>query len=133
MLNVHPRDGTKLSDLAYRLKLPPDLKIHPVISIAHLEPKRPDIFNRKTLPPPPATQIQGEAAWEVDRILKKELRRRPGDPERRWCYRVRWKGHLPKDDTWEPEDGLRGDVPDIVDDFEQRLALGWSSPIIANY
>jgi len=112
----------RISDLAYRVKLPPDLKIHPTISIAHLEPKHPDHYHRKKPPPPAAVVKDGEQAWDVDRILRKELRRHPGDSGRKWYYRVRWKGFSPRDDSWEPEDRLRQDVPDIVDQYEQIQA-----------
>ena len=36
----------RVGRLAYKLELPPHWGVHPVISIAHLEPSKDDIFNR---------------------------------------------------------------------------------------
>jgi len=49
----------KVGKLAYRLRLPDGWKIHPVISIVHLEPAKEDPFDREVAPPPPM-EVEGE-------------------------------------------------------------------------
>jgi hypothetical protein len=98
----------------------PHIKIHPVISIAHLEPAITDRHHRPQREPGPVTEIQGQAAYNVDRILKKELRRQPGDDKRYWYYKVRWEGYTHKDDSWVREDSLREDVPELVEQWERQ-------------
>ncbi len=65
-----------ISKVAYRLALPPEMKMHPVISIAHLEPSQPDLEARSK-PPPPEIQTPSNAIlptnpapyFLVDRIV----------------------------------------------------------------
>ena len=55
---------------AYELELPPHMKIHPVISVIHLEPALDDPYERTSAPPGPVI-VGGEERYNVDRILKK--------------------------------------------------------------
>ena len=69
----------KIGNLAYRLELPAIMRIHPIISIAQLEPaERDDPYHRtSTQPPPPVEeedQVDQEFAskyplYEIDRLL----------------------------------------------------------------
>jgi hypothetical protein len=63
----------RMGKVAFELDLPEHLNIHPVISCVHLEPARPEHFDR--LPPPPPLVVDGEERYVIDRILKKEQRR----------------------------------------------------------
>jgi len=66
----------KVSPLAYRLELPPSMsRIHPVISVIHLEQGKADPFGRTIHPPVPVV-IQGRGEYVVAKILRKELRGR---------------------------------------------------------
>ncbi|KAE8915357.1 hypothetical protein PF003_g8 [Phytophthora fragariae] len=49
------------------------------------------------------------------------LRIRTAAPEKH--YRMRWFGHSPAEETWEPRSRLLEDVPDLVSDYEASLAL----------
>lgn len=49
-----------ISPLRYRVKLPPWFRWHLDISVEHLEPVRPDPFNRPCQPPGPLTQGNDE-------------------------------------------------------------------------
>lgn len=111
----------KVGKVAFELDLPESFKIHPVISCIHLEPTREDPFDRQAPPPPPVV-VEGEERYLIDRILKKEQRRQPGDRARRVYYRVRWQGYGPKDDSWIEESELADQVPEMVEDFERSRA-----------
>ena len=100
----------KISPLAYRLQLPPSMKIHPVISVVHLEQAQPDPYDRE-IPPPEAIVIQGRKQYVVERIIRREKRNGQDG------YIIKWKGYTEK--TWEPANIIRQDVPTIVEKFEK--------------
>lgn len=88
---------------AARLDLPVTSRVHPVSSILHLQPFIEDTFGR-TCKPPPAAIIDGDAAWEVERIFG-ECKRGRGTE-----FKVKWTGYPDTEFTWEPEDNLRQDL-----------------------
>ena len=135
---------------AFRLELPTHMKIHPVISAVHLSPAQPDPYQRppvavgqiteaatdeteetaqhndntSTSHPPPLPSAPGEPQrYIIDRILTKELRRKPGTRYKQWQYKVRWQGYDASEDSFVPEAQLRQDVPEIVDAWEQRNGI----------
>ena len=57
-----------------------------------------------------------DGEYEISAILDKGL------VDRKLHYKVRWAGWGPDADTWEAAGKLREEAPDIVDDFEQKLA-----------
>lgn len=68
----------KVGRLAYRLDVPPDWWIHPVFSVAQLEPAPPpakDLFVRHFLSNPPPVFVKGNTdrlkSFEVERLLNK--------------------------------------------------------------
>jgi len=89
---------------AIRLALPPQMQaLHPVFNISRLKPyvsssaafaTRPQRYDR----PPPEAQADsnGEALWQVDRVL---ACKKVGRGKR---YLVAWKGYPPEENTWEP-------------------------------
>lgn len=70
----------RVGRLAYELDLPPNMAIHPVISVEHLSPTPPgdDPFRREEPPPEPVQESQSEASddsepgesYEVEVILR---------------------------------------------------------------
>lgn len=44
----------QVGDLAYYLELPPNIKVHPVVSVAYLAPHKHDEWGRVPPPPRPA-------------------------------------------------------------------------------
>ena len=87
----------KVSKLAYRLELPPNMHIYPVISVAQIEPAidpAEDPYHR--LPPPPGPIEEDNKnpvnpLYEIERFLNKE----PGKDR----YLVKWKGYRNKYNT----------------------------------
>jgi hypothetical protein len=103
----------KLSDRAYRLELPENLKIHNVFYVGLLSKVKED-ESRPILREPGPLEIEGEEEYEVEEIIDSEQR-----PEG-WFYRVKWKGYGPESNTWEPKDNL-GHAQDILKKYHQKL------------
>lgn len=103
-----------ISPVAYRLALPPDLRIHPVFHVSLLKPyKDPSLVEHRAapLPPPPAISINGQDEYEVERILDKRTRRRKVE------YLVKWIGYPEYEATWEPLAHLTN-ATDAIAEFE---------------
>ena len=87
----------KVSTHAYKLALPPSMnRLHNVFHVKLLERHHTEYFPRRRNPPPPPIEIDGEEQFEVDEILDSRIHRG------RLQYKIRWLGHEPEDDTWEP-------------------------------
>jgi hypothetical protein len=106
---------SKIGKQAYELQLPEDWKIHPVISVAQLEPYREDPFEREVPPPAPVT-IEGEEYFKIEKVIRAELRGRGRN--RRMHYLVRWQGYGPEHDSWIPEEEMELSR-ELIDEFER--------------
>ena len=106
----------RLGPLAYRLKLPPTWKIHPVVSVAQLEPcpQEADPFHREPPEPEAVTDERfpdDENRWEVEKIIGKRQRRGKTD------YLVRWLGWGPEHDQWLTPHQAVG-CEELIEEFE---------------
>jgi hypothetical protein len=100
----------KISDVVYELELPSSLgRIHPVFHVSRLR-----IYHNADNQFPSRTQtssrplpelLDGEEAWEVERILNERVRRRGRSSTIE--YLVQWKGYPLHEATWEPSRNLR--------------------------
>ena len=98
----------RIGTLAYRLQLPGNwTKVHPVISIAMLEPKPKgkDPYDRdETLnPQEPVADgyIDSEyPTWEIDALVNRRWRAYGKAKQPREEFYVKWKGHGPQHNTW---------------------------------
>jgi hypothetical protein len=96
----------KLSNVTYRLRIPQDYDIHPVISIAHIEkhyPSYEEIGDRVTLPPLRKVNKTTEE-FTITRIVNERKRKVKGKLITE--YQCEWEGYG-VEDTWIPERNLR--------------------------
>src|ERR1700761_2899972 len=99
-----------LSDVDYRLKLPPALRIHDIFHVDRLSRYKGNKINGLELPPPEPITVEGEEEYEVDHIRDSKMF---GHTLK---YLVQWKGYGEGEDTWEPARNLVH-APDKVAEF----------------
>ena len=100
----------KISDVVYELELPTLLnRIHPVFHVSRLrtyhnaDTQFPSRTQTSTRPLPEL--LDGEEAWEVEKILDERVRRRGRNSTIE--YLVKWKNYPLHESTWEPSRNLR--------------------------
>jgi hypothetical protein len=91
-----------INPVAYKLKLPSTLKIHPVFHVSLLHPWHTDTefpthTDAQSHPPP---VIPDDNQYRVDTLLDRRLFRNHLE------YLVRWQGYGPEDDTWRPAEDI---------------------------
>ena len=114
----------RVGRLAYRLDIPEHWRIHPVFSIAQLEPApRPDTdpYERPQLSRTPPVlsereQIVDMPEYDVERLIdRREFNR---GRKRVLQYLVRWQGFGAHEDQWVDERHIF--AKDLVDDYERH-------------
>ena len=105
----------KVGRLAYRLELPPLMKIHPVVSIAQLEPLPlgPDPYHRPQNDDLPQV-IEREGLAEDEFRVEAIIGKRKGNK-----YLVKWKDYGHQHNWWYHIRDLQ-DSLDLVEDYERR-------------
>lgn len=92
----------RIGQVAYKLDMPANLKMHNVFHVALLKPYRSD---GRVQPPPPPIELEDSLEYEVERILDhREVKR--GHNRIRKEFLVKWLGYGPEHNTWEPESNL---------------------------
>jgi hypothetical protein len=97
---------------AYRLDLPPSMKIHPVFSPDKLRKAATDPLPGQYEDPPQAIEIDGHDEWEVEKIIAVRLH------YSKLQYRVKWLGH-DDDPEWYPATNFRNS-PVCLRDFHTQ-------------
>ena len=106
-----------VSGTAIEVDFPRDSGIHRVVSIQHLERLPPDSFERPA--GEPTALIDGEEAWDVERIIGKRRTGRAKNIQ----YLVKWKGFDESQSQWLFYDDLKEDLDaetleDMIKDWE---------------
>jgi hypothetical protein len=102
------------SKLAYRLALPPQMRIHPVFHVSLLEPYHQSSITSRQQPNPPPIEVEGELEYAVERILDSRI------VNGRLKYHVDWEGWGPSDRTWEDHDELNRHAAGAIADFHEQ-------------
>lgn len=113
-----------ISDYAYRLKLPPSMRIHNVFHARLLHPYKPDLKFQRNQPQPPAVVTEdGEEEYEVGKIISWV------QDSRGLRYRVHWKGDSNQEDTEERAEKF-AHMHELMEDFLRREP---SAPVPPDY
>lgn len=109
------------SDVNYKLKLPPQWKVHDNIHISKLKKyhEENEVFperNQDIRPPPALVTEDGQKEYEVDKIIGHKLDRNGNI----FKYLVLWKGYSTEDATYEPIEQLDNAL-DAVTDYHKLL------------
>ena len=101
-------------------ELPPHWKVHPVISIAHLEPYRADVFNRPRPSHPDAVYVEGDTdeyrSYVIEKLIDKSVQIICRKPQIK--YLVGWLGYGPEYDMWYPIENLQN-AQELIEEYEQ--------------
>jgi hypothetical protein len=124
----------RVGRLAYKLELPPRYKIHPVVSVDHLEPAPlgSDPFDRTRPDHPPAVYVEGDdeewTSYEIEKLVDKRTRRYGrGKPITE--YKVRWKGYGIEFDEWYGEDLLQN-AQEMIREYEEKNIMSHTTRAI---
>jgi hypothetical protein len=98
-----------VSEVAVKLKLPGQWKIHPVVHVSYVVPwKESDLFASRDDPPPDPVVIDGEEYFYVEAVRDHEWR--PGG----LYYLVKWRGYPEEENTWESAEQLLEDCEELA-------------------
>ena len=86
----------RVGSLGYRLKLPDTMRVHDVFHACYLRGYKDD--QRKSPPPLPEMDDEGEENWEVDTVLDHQEFHR--GRSRKLKYLLRFTGYGPEEDRW---------------------------------
>ncbi|KAF8692124.1 hypothetical protein RHS03_08643, partial [Rhizoctonia solani] len=109
----------KISNQAYRLELPPTMRIHNVFYVGLLSKVKRDKKHSFENRPPPVT-VDGEEEYEVEGITDAK------EWNGKWFFQVKWKGYGSEENTWEPQENLKN-AEKILEKYEKEMkkkALG---------
>ena len=116
----------KVGFQAYELAIPNHWKIHPVITVAMLEPapQGPDPYERPLPDRPDSVYVEGDndeyKSWEIQRLLNRRVTRRGRGYSVQ--YLVRWKGYGPEYDTWYRVKDL-DNAKDLVEEYDRIAGI----------
>jgi hypothetical protein len=90
-----------ISPNAYKLQLPPSMKIHPVFNTVRLRPYHQDSIPGRVPPLRPPPLIEGnQPEWEIEFIKDSRIRYRKLE------FLLKWKGYPHEESTWQRADTL---------------------------
>ena len=104
----------KVGELDYRLEIPPQFKIHPVIHVDRLSPWHDQGVDQP--PPPEPIEVDGQLEYELEAILDSRMFRR------QLQYYCKWKGYSEKHNSWQTAADL-ANAQDLVAEFHRKNPL----------
>jgi hypothetical protein len=117
-MRVHSKCWKKKIPNTYKLKLPENLRVHPIFHVLLLKPITCDASrpNREHNSRPPPDLIHNEPEFEVEVVLKlKQLRGRKQE------YLVKWKSYHPIQASWVNESDMEH-AQEAIEEFHNRPA-----------
>jgi Chromo (CHRromatin Organisation MOdifier) domain len=102
-----------LSPITYRLKLPPQWKIHDTFHASLLMPYKETDTHRANFPQPAPDLIDGQEEWEVEKVLDSRHKGR----HKHLQYLLEWKGYSDADNMW--EDANQVFAKDLISQFHK--------------
>jgi hypothetical protein len=101
--------------VAYKLKMNPGYRVHPVFHVSLLGLFRED---GRVQPPPPPVEMESALEYEVESILEHRFW---GTRNPKAYYKVSRKGYEIEHNSWEPESNVVN-APELVADYWKRQA-----------
>ena len=99
---------------AYRLDLPPQMRVHPVFHVSQLKLyRKPKDTTRSYSKPDPIVISTGEEEFEVEEIINHRKRRRGRKTTIE--YLICWKGYPAHEMTWEPTENVKNALEKITE------------------
>lgn len=92
----------RISDLVYRLDLPPTMELNDSFHISRLEPFREGHPGQVQQEPPPIID-EGKRQYVPERILDGGVE----EPSGQYVYLVHWEGYPDSENSWEPYDEIK--------------------------
>lgn len=100
----------KVGPVDFRLKLPPQNKVHPVFHASKLVPYQEDEIGDRNPNQPPPIEVEGHDEYEVEKVLDSRV-------FRGWVqYLVKWVGYDVSESTWEPVRNVRH-AKELLDEY----------------
>uniref|UniRef100_A0A803K5R9 Gypsy retrotransposon integrase-like protein 1 n=1 Tax=Xenopus tropicalis TaxID=8364 RepID=A0A803K5R9_XENTR len=103
----------QINSVTFKLKLPTNLRIHPVFHVSLLKKVVENPFPGRIGAPPEPVTVQGVEEFEVQAILDSRYRRG------RLQYLVQWKGYTPEDNSWESSTNVH--APQLIRAFHKKF------------
>uniref|UniRef100_A0A1A8N4P2 Chromo domain-containing protein n=1 Tax=Nothobranchius pienaari TaxID=704102 RepID=A0A1A8N4P2_9TELE len=101
-----------INPVAYRIRLPRPLKVHPFFHVSQLRPVRTSPLAPPPDPEPPPRGVGEDGIFAIRRLL--DARRRG----RGWQYLVDWADYGPEERSWVPTSAIMD--PSLISDFWAR-------------
>ncbi|MCV6587662.1 MAG: hypothetical protein OIF57_01350, partial [Marinobacterium sp.] len=98
-------------------------RLHPVVHVSKVKHWVPDDAGRD-VPQPPAVELAGEEAMQIERILARELLN-VNQPRKGYKYLVKWKGYPSSENAWLPAaDFLDAEAKRMRAAYDRRMDAG---------
>ena len=104
----------KISNVAYKIKLPDSMRIHPVFHVSLLEPYKESRIEGRVQPPPPPIVLEDEEQFYIKDILDVRIRGRGRNKHLE--YLIDWEGYGIEERTWTKEEDI-DNGQELIEDF----------------